>query len=93
MKTILFKLSTFAYCFVCTTVMHSGVASAYIDPSTTTYIIQAVAGVVIALGASLTIFRHKITAAWRKWYYGRLAKKNEKERQAEKKDDSGKSGK
>ncbi len=35
---------------------------AYIDPSAVTYLIQAVAGVVIALGAALTIFRHKIFA-------------------------------
>lgn len=36
--------------------------AAYIDPSAVTYVIQAVAGVVIALGAALTIFRHKIFA-------------------------------
>lgn len=35
---------------------------AYIDPSAVTYVIQAVAGVIIALGAALTIFRHKIFA-------------------------------
>ena len=35
---------------------------AYIDPSAVTYVIQAVAGVVIALGAAFTIFRHKIFA-------------------------------
>lgn len=35
---------------------------AYIDPSAVTYIIQGVAGVLIALGAALTIFRHKIFA-------------------------------
>lgn len=33
---------------------------AYIDPSAVTYIIQGVAGVLIALGAAFTIFRHKI---------------------------------
>jgi hypothetical protein len=33
---------------------------AYIDPSAVTYVIQAVAGVLIALGAAFTIFRHKI---------------------------------
>ena len=35
---------------------------AYIDPSAVTYVIQAVAGVIIALGAAFTIFRHKIFA-------------------------------
>lgn len=39
---------------------------AYIDPSAVTYVIQAVAGVVIAIGAMLTIFRHKIAAFFKK---------------------------
>lgn len=39
---------------------------AYIDPSAVTYIIQAVAGVVIAIGALLTIFRHKIVSLFKK---------------------------
>ena len=39
---------------------------AYIDPSAVTYIIQAVAGVFIAIGAVLTIFRHKILALFKK---------------------------
>lgn len=38
----------------------------YIDPSATTYIIQAVAAVVVALGACLTIFRHKIASLFKK---------------------------
>ena len=38
----------------------------YIDPSAVSYIIQAVAGVVIAIGACLTIFRHKIAAFFKK---------------------------
>ena len=41
-------------------------SKAYIDPSVVTYIIQAVAGVTIAIGAALTIFRHKIAAFFRK---------------------------
>jgi len=39
---------------------------AYIDPSAVTYVIQAVAGVVIALGALITVFRHKIVAFFKK---------------------------
>lgn len=39
---------------------------AYIDPSAVTYVIQAVAGVVIALGALITVFRHKIIAFFKK---------------------------
>lgn len=38
----------------------------YIDPSAVTYVIQAVAGVVIAIGALLTVFRHKIVAFFKK---------------------------
>lgn len=83
MKGKIFKIAIFVYFFASSSLLFSGTAHAYIDPSTTTYIIQVVAGVLVAIGASFTIFRHKITAAWRKWYYGRLAKKNEKERMAE----------
>jgi hypothetical protein len=45
---------------------------AYIDPSAVTYIVQAVAGVLIALGALVTVFRHKIFAIFKK-------KKNDQE--------------
>lgn len=38
----------------------------YIDPSAVTYVIQAVAAVVVAIGACLTIFRHKIAALFKK---------------------------
>ncbi len=86
MKRIITKTMSLAYYFVCCLLLFSATACAYIDPSTTTYIIQAVAGVLIAVGATFTIMRHKIVAAWRKWYYGRIAKKNEKERAAEKKE-------
>jgi len=35
---------------------------AYIDPSAVTYVIQATAGIFIALGAEIAIFRHRIIA-------------------------------
>lgn len=38
----------------------------YIDPSAVSYVVQAVAAVVIAIGACFTIFRHKIAAYFRK---------------------------
>lgn len=38
----------------------------YIDPSAVTYTAQAIAAVVVALGALITIFRHKIVAFFRK---------------------------
>ncbi len=34
----------------------------YIDPSAVTYTAQAIAAVVVALGALITVFRHKIVA-------------------------------
>lgn len=48
--------------FSCFFVVFTVPAHAYIDPSAVTYIIQGVAGVLIALGAAFTIFRHKIFA-------------------------------
>ena len=65
-KKVLFWTCNFMFFFVagmevCTMPVH-----AYIDPSAVTYIIQAVAGVVIAIGACLTIFRHKIAAFFKK---------------------------
>lgn len=38
----------------------------YIDPSAVTYVIQAVAGAVIAIGALLAVFRHKIAAFFKR---------------------------
>lgn len=79
MKQKMGQLFKFIYFFTCFMFVFSSHAHAYIDPSTVTYIIQGVAGVLIAIGAVVTISRHKIKAAWRKWYYGRAAKKNAKQ--------------
>ena len=38
----------------------------YIDPSAVTYTAQAIAAVVVALGALATVFRHKIAAFFKK---------------------------
>lgn len=46
----------------------------YIDPSAVTYVIQAAAAVVIAIGACLTIFGHKILSFFKK---GKEEKKKE----------------
>lgn len=43
-----------------TTLLLSTTASAYLDPSVTTYLIQAVAGVVIAVGTVVGMHFHKI---------------------------------
>ncbi len=60
MKKALLQVIKFSYFFVCFFMLLGMNAKAYIDPSAVTYIIQAVAGVLIAGGAALTIFRHKI---------------------------------
>ncbi len=83
MKNQIKSLLKFTYFFTCCFFLLSNRAYAYIDPSTVTYIIQGVAGVLIAIGAAATIFRHKIKAGWRKWYYGRLARKNQKKQAAD----------
>lgn len=60
MKKIFLQLFKFIYFFSCFFCLFSNYAYAYIDPSAITYVIQAVAGVLIAIGAGVTIFRHKI---------------------------------
>ena len=53
--------------FVCFAVICTVSASAdYIDPSAVTYTAQAIAAVVVAIGALATVFRHKIAAFFKK---------------------------
>lgn len=66
MKRIIIQLFKFTYFASCFWYFFTIPAQAYIDPSAVTYIIQAVAGVLIALGAAFTIFRHKIFAFFKK---------------------------
>ena len=66
MKKIVLKTAKFMYFFAGWWVVLSMHAHAYIDPSAVTYIIKAVAAVFIALGAILTVFRHKIFAFFKK---------------------------
>ena len=70
------KMAKFTYFFVAFMMLFSTYAFAYLDPSTMTYAIQAVAGVVIAVGAAVGIYWHKLK---------RAVKGNKK---AEKKDNS-----
>ena len=57
----------FIFYFVCFAVICTVSASAeYIDPSAVTYTAQAIAAVVVALGALATVFRHKIAAFFKK---------------------------
>lgn len=53
------------YC-IYKTALYSIPVYGYIDPSAVTYVIQAVAGAVIAVGALITVFRHKIVAFFSK---------------------------
>lgn len=61
-KKVVGQTASFLYFFSCFFTVFTLHAHAYIDPSAVTYVIQAVAGVLIALGAAFTIFRHKIFA-------------------------------
>ena len=61
-----FSVVKFKYFYVASLFLFSTVAFAYIDPSAVTYVIQAVAGAVIAIGALITVFRHKIIAFFKK---------------------------
>ena len=66
MKKIVLSCAKFLYFFCAMFAMMSFYSQAYIDPSATTYVIQAVGAVVIAIGAMLTVFRHKIAAFFKK---------------------------
>lgn len=48
-----------SYLTLCFLFLFSTSASAYIDPSTTTFVIQAVAGVAIAIGAAVVVYWRK----------------------------------
>lgn len=60
MKKIMGKAFVWGYFCVCFFVLFNGPVLAYIDPSAVTFIIQGIAGVLIALGAAFAVFRHKI---------------------------------
>lgn len=74
----------FTYFFTLFTLVFGMTSYAYIDPATTTYLIQIVAGVFIAAGATVGIFWKKIKLSIRNKKMERLEKKLTKE--AEKKD-------
>lgn len=76
MKKIIGKAVSFIYFFSCFFTLFTVPVHAYIDPSAVTYIIQGVAGVLIALGAAFTIFRHKIFALFK----GRKKEENKEEK-------------
>ena len=59
MKILAFVVPAF-YAFVCGMIFFGMNAAAYIDPSVMTYLIQAVAGLVIALGAVFGIYFRRL---------------------------------
>ncbi len=56
MKKGILKLLGFGYVGLCGMLLFGANAKAYIDPSVATYAIQAVAGIVIAIGAAVGIY-------------------------------------
>ena len=73
------KLLAFIAFFVLSMLMCMSTAMAYIDPSAMTYIIQIVAGVVIAAGAALGFYWRRIKRA--------LTKRKNKDEDEEYEDD------
>lgn len=59
MKNKLTNILTFTFFTICFIVLFSVNAKAYIDPSVMTYAIQAIAGIVIAIGAFVGIYFRK----------------------------------
>ena len=56
----------FLFYFVCLNFVFAINASAYIDPATTSYVVQIVAGIVIAAGTAVGIFWNKIKRKMKK---------------------------
>ncbi len=56
MKEIVKKIGLVSYVGICAMLFFGVSGNAYIDPSVMTYVIQAVAGIVIALGAVVGIY-------------------------------------
>lgn len=59
MKKIILTLSKAVYIVLCFMLLFGANGQAYIDPSVMTYVIQAVAGIVIAIGAAIGIYWRK----------------------------------
>lgn len=60
------KVILFLYFSVCAMGLLTTNASAYLDPSTMTYLIQIIAGVLIAAGAAAGVVWHKLKRAVKK---------------------------
>ena len=60
------KALRFIYFGICACMLLTTYAGAYLDPSTMTYLIQIIAGVLIAAGATAGIVWHKLKRAVKK---------------------------
>lgn len=75
---ILKKLASHAYFAIFGALLLSVPAFAYLDPGTVTYVVSMIAGLFIAGGAALAIFRRKI-----KLFFQNLGKKKDASAPAE----------
>ena len=66
------KLLSYSYFGFITALLLSAPAFAYLDPGTVTYVVSMIAGLFIAGGAALAIFRRKI-----KLFFQNLGKKKD----------------
>lgn len=55
-----YSIASFAWFFILGTFLFSVTASAYIDPSAMTYIVQIVVGIIIASSAAIALFFRKV---------------------------------
>lgn len=76
MKKVI-NILKFTYFFACFFVLLGNTSFAYIDPSAVTYVIQAVAGVAIAIGAACTVYKHKIMKFFRNQKKKRARRKHQ----------------
>lgn len=74
MKTVK-KIALFTFFFVMAMVMFTVTAFAYIDPSSVTFIVQVVAGIVVAAGAAVGFYWRRIT----RWFKKKFGKNNEED--------------
>lgn len=81
MKKIVVHVFAFLYFLTFVSLMLSQTAHAYLDPAATSYLIQIIAGVFIALGAVVGIFWKKIRLFFRNMRMKSLERKYSKQGQ------------
>ena len=66
MKNVLFRSARFSAYFAGALLLLEGRAYAYVDPATTSYVVQIVAGIVIACGTGIGIFWNRMRRKMKK---------------------------